>query len=208
MLPAQGIEHIQDKPEAAPGEVITLTAVLPEDEETEFWDFVWSAGPGVEFAADGSTASFAMPASAVEVACALAEKPLEETATRRVLRLGPGWNLVTLCLTPDGRSLARLAKFPAMALDPLNHIYVRVREGGFAADSLYWLYAPEATRLVVTGEAAAASLPQGDGWLPYGAFPETTLDGHELWQWQAGAFQSLAEPQAIPGRGYFIRSNN
>ena len=189
--------------QALPGKKVTLTVLLPEGENPEFWKASWSGDPAVEFtAADDLTATFTMPAEAVSVICELIEKPLEDTAIQRVLHLEKGWNPVVLSLTPDEESIVRLEKFSAMTLDVDNECYVRVTE--FTADGLYWLYASEAGRLVVTGEAAVMPLPQGDGWQPYGGFPAATLEGNELWQWQEGVFHRV-EPQTEPGRGYFIR---
>ena len=104
--------------QALPGKKVTLTVLLPEGENPEFWKASWSGDPAVEFtAADDLTATFTMPAEAVSVICELIEKPLEDTAIQRVLHLEKGWNPVVLSRTPDGESVARLEKFPAMALD-------------------------------------------------------------------------------------------
>jgi hypothetical protein len=93
-----------------------------------------------------------------------------------------------------------------MTLDPLNHIYIKAT--GFTADGLYWLYATKAQRLLVTGEAAdGPELPSlgGKVWQPYGAFPATTLEGYELWQWLEGTFRQTQSLQVEPGRGYFVK---
>ena len=194
-----------DKSEAVRGEKVTVTAVLPEGDEPQFWEAEWSSVPEVEFTAvDDLTAIFTMPEGDISVSCKLVEKFLEDTAMLRVLRLAPGWNLVVLSLKPDEESVARLEKFPAMTLDVDNGCYVQARE--FTADSLYWLYASEAGRLVVMGEAAVMPLPPGgDDWQPYGCFPVATLEGSELWQWLEGIFHRVNPPQAEPGKGYFIR---
>ncbi|MBP5300769.1 MAG: hypothetical protein J6Y80_05125, partial [Victivallales bacterium] len=132
------------------------------------------------------------------------EKPPQDSATLRVLHLEAGWNLVMLSLVPDDESQAKLRAYPAMALDPLNHMYVRARE--FTADGLLWLYAAEPARLVVTGEAATMAPPrEGHDWQPYGTFPSAMMEGFELWQWLDGAFLRLDEPHAKPGEGYYLR---
>ena len=177
---------IADKATAPRGETVTVTAVLSEGTEPEFWETKWSSVPEVEFmVVDDLAVSFMMPAEAIAVTCTLVEKPLEDTATQRVLQLASGWNLVVLSLVPDEESVARLQKFSVMQLDPFNHIYIQARE--FTADGLYWLYVSKAGRLVVTGEAAVMPLPQDkEGWQPYGSFPAATLEGSELWQWLEG----------------------
>lgn len=198
---------VADKATVARGETVTVTAIVPDGEEPELWEAVWSSEPTVEFvAADALNATFAMPSEAVTVTCTLVERELEETATRRVLRLRPGWNAVVLSLAPDDASAAKLRRLHAMALDALNHIYVQAME--FSADRLYWLYATEARRVLVTGAAAdGPALPSAGGkeWQPYGAFPTTTLEGFVLWQWQEGAFRLTQPPTAEPGRGYFVK---
>ena len=198
---------VADKATVARGETVTVTAIVPDGEEPELWAAVWSSEPTVEFAsADALNATFAMPTEAVTVTCTLVERELEETATRRVLRLRPGWNAVVLSLAPDDASAAKLRRLHAMALDALNHIYVQTTE--FSADRLYWLHTTEARRVLVTGAAADGPvLPSAGGkeWQPYGAFPTTTLEGFVLWQWQEGAFRLTQPPTAEPGRGYFVK---
>ena len=193
-----------DRAEAPRGATVTLTALLPEGALAAGYDFEWSSTPAVEFTEGEGTASFTMPAAAVSVTCTATEKPPQDSATLRVLHLEAGWNLVMLSLVPDEESQAKLRAYPAMALDPLNHMYVRARE--LTADGLFWLYAAEPARLVVTGEAATMAPPrEGHDWQPYGTFPSVMLVGFELWQWLDGILQSPSEPQIVPGRGYFIR---
>ena len=194
-----------DKALAARGEMVTVTATFPEDEEAEFWDFAWSSVPPVEFTAlDELTMSFEMPADAVTVTCALSEKPMENTTTQRVLQLARGWNPIVLSLTPDEPSAERLEKFQPMVWDNRNQIYTRAQE--FSAEGLYWIYVLVEKRVVVTGEPFSASMPQGGGWWPYGTFePEFPLDGYEVWLWEKGVFQCLENPQIVPGKGYFLR---
>ncbi|MBR4124956.1 MAG: hypothetical protein IKR13_02025, partial [Victivallales bacterium] len=60
---------VANKTNAACGAIVSLTAVLPPDAEVADYDFAWSAVPEVDFAADGATASFEMPAGPVAVAC-------------------------------------------------------------------------------------------------------------------------------------------
>ncbi|MBO4619007.1 MAG: hypothetical protein J5654_02750, partial [Victivallales bacterium] len=196
---------VSDKATAPRGETVTVTAVLSEGTEPEFWETKWSSVPEVEFmVVDDLAVSFMMPAEAIAVTCTLVEKPLEDTATQRVLQLASGWNLVVLSLVPDEESVARLQKFSAMQLDPFNHIYIQARE--FTADGLYWLYVSKAGRLVVTGEAAVMPLPQDkEGWQPYGSFPAATLEGSELWQWLEGIFRHQQPSQVESGRGYFVK---
>ena len=194
-----------DKGAAARGETVVLTAVLPEDASVSDCDFAWSSEPAVQFAEGEGTAIFEMPAEAVSVTCVATEKPLEDTATQRVLLLQPGWNLVVLSLVPDADSQAKLDEYSAMVLEPASSTYVHVRE--FTADGLYWLYTSKPARLVVNGAVAAeplSPLATAD-WQPFGIYPAAPMDGCELWQWLDGAFLRLSEPQVVPGNGYFLR---
>ena len=101
---------------------------------------------------------------------------------------------------------AKLRQYPAMELDALNLIYVQASE--FSADKLCWIHASEAKRVLVTGTAAdGPALPKADAreWQPYGAFPTSTLDGYDLWQWLESDFRLVAPPMVEPGRGYFVK---
>jgi hypothetical protein len=192
-----------DKTTVPRGEVVTVSAVLPEGTTVSDYDISWSSTPTVQFTAGDGTASFEMPAEAVSVICVLIEKPLEDNAIQRVLHLKKGWNPVVLSLIPDAASIVRLRNFPAMKLDAAHHVYVQARE--FSAHELFWLYASKSMRIIVTGEAAVMPLPQAEKMQPYGTFPATTLEGHDLWQWLNGIFRLMSEPIVEPGRGYFVK---
>ena len=69
------------KAEASAGTKVTVTAVLPEGAAVSDYDFAWSSVPEVEFAGEGASVSFTMPAEAVEVTCWLIPKTYAVTAT-------------------------------------------------------------------------------------------------------------------------------
>ena len=135
--------------------------------------------------------------------CHVTEKPLENTAVQRDLRLRQGWNLVVLSLIPDAASLEKLSSLPAMTLDETTQSYVMTDH--FTAHGLYWLYTPAARRLLLTGEACESDLPQADNWTPFGAYPARQLEDYTIWNWQDGRFVSPADHQTVPGQGYFVR---
>ncbi len=191
-----------DKTTAARGETVAVTAILPEDEEAVEYDFSWYAEPMVQFAAVENTATFEMPAGAVVVNCVATLKHFEDTATRRVVWLRPGWNAVVLSLKPDEGSMAKLRKFTAMKWSGDGSAYVQDNE--FTSSELYWIFASREKRLVLTGEAVAPTdLPEA-GWQPFGAFPSMRLEGDELWQWDDKAFVPVPDASVLPGHGYFL----
>ncbi|MBO4619486.1 MAG: Ig-like domain-containing protein, partial [Victivallales bacterium] len=63
-----------DKLIAARGEMVTMTALLPEEALVSDYDFAWSSVPTVEFTVNEGTAFFTMPAEAVSVTCSATPK--------------------------------------------------------------------------------------------------------------------------------------
>ena len=61
-----------DKSQAAPGETVTVTAVLPAGAVPEDYCYDWSASPAVQFSGNGQTVSFTMPACDVSISCGVA----------------------------------------------------------------------------------------------------------------------------------------
>ena len=58
----------------APGEIVVLTAELPEGATAEDYDIVWTLEPAVDFTASGDTASFTMPSEPISVTCQVTKK--------------------------------------------------------------------------------------------------------------------------------------
>jgi hypothetical protein len=129
-------------------------------------------------------------------------------ATRFVLVLRPGWNLISLPLDlPDGGVPTALAALDRRHCDDRGQRRGAVQT--LASLRPYWVYAPAPTRLELSGfEAPEATSVLAPGWNACGVsrcLPVATLPGAPrlAWAWSTSGWEAV-HSDLRPGAGYLV----
>lgn len=186
---------------------LVFTATLPEEADEEDYDYAWSSTPDLEFSGTGRTTTLALKdlsaylwqSIPVAVTCTASPRGLQIT-------LEKGWNLVAIALEPDARSQEILQGLAAARLDSEQHAYIHPND--LTAPGVYWLFAPSAQTLALTGTPAAIELPKGTDWQTYGASAENILENCEVWLWNNHAFQPQPDAKILPNCGHWLREKS
>jgi len=188
------------------GATVTVTENLELDNAAKYYDFNWSSDQGVTFASSDATTTFAMPGKDVSINCTAELKNLKDSDKLSVLRIQPGWNLLTIRRPLTKDDAKRFLALQPLALDADNMCYVRCAEPSqLAVGAGYWLFSFKARDIVLEhGQGAGQAIGLADGWNLIGAegsnWPGTAS---LILKWGRIMYLPVTENQVTEGRAYW-----
>ena len=188
------------------GAIVTVTENLELDNAKKYYDFNWSSDQGVTFASSDATTTFAMPGKDVSIACTAELKDLKDSDKLSVLRIQPGWNLLTIRRPLTSDDAKRFLVLQPLALDADNMCYVRCAEPSrLAVGAGYWLFSFKERDIVLEhGQGAGQAIGLSDGWNLIGAVGGDWPDAADLiLKWGRIMYLPVTENQGTEGRAYW-----
>ena len=188
------------------GAIVTVTENLKLDNAEKYYDFNWSSDQGVEFASSDATTTFAMPGKDVAIACTAELKDLEDSDSLSVLRIQPGWNLLTIRRPLTTDDAERFLALHPLALDADNMCYARCAEPSqLAVGAGYWLFSFKARDIVLEhGQGAGQAIGLADGWNLIGAEGSNwPVAASLILKWGRIMYMPVKEEQVTEGRAYW-----
>ena len=202
------------------GAIVTVTAKYELENAVKFYDFHWSSTPEVDFTeteTDGNTATttFVMPGEDVSISFAAALKDLEDNDQWSVLKLRPGWNLLTLRRPLIASDAQRFLALHPVAFDTKGKCYFQcVNKSQLALGAGYWVFSATARDIVLEHDPSQTSwktMGLKQGWnligVADGSAWQSKATAIRKWQRQGKGepYQPVTQKELVPGQGYWAK---
>ena len=197
------------------GAVITVTEDLELENAAKYYDFIWSSDQGVAFASSDATTTFVMPGKDLSITCTAELKNLEDNDQLSVLRIQPGWNLLTIRRPFTSADAERFLALRPMVLDADNRCYVRCADSSrLVIGAGYWLFSHKARTIVLEHDQSQTSwitLGLKQGWNLIGVADGSAWQSKASsiwkyhWQWSGNPYQPITQAELISGQAYWAK---
>ncbi len=209
-----------NRPSHAKGAIVTVTANLELDNAAKFYVFHWSGSLEVVFTetkidGDTATTTFIMPGEDISIACTAELKELENNDQLSVLRLQPGWNLLTLRRPLIASDAQRFLVLRPVVLDADNKCYIRcAAPSAFQIGAGYWVFSATARVMVLEHDQSQTSwktVGLKQGWNLIGvadgsAWQKKATDIWKWeWLWKGNPYQPVTQAELISGQAYWAK---